>query len=104
MRYTLDQIAEQMTLVTDATAHLKGHQDRLAHMIHQNAAPQKRGPKPAVKDIYGKLSEYGVEKMYEMFSAGDRDSDIAQHFEITQSAVYARRQRWNSLKRRGALG
>ncbi|USN13942.1 hypothetical protein PAPPERLAPAPP_02690 [Brevundimonas phage vB_BpoS-Papperlapapp] len=100
MRYTQEQIAAQSQLVTDALEELTEHQARLAHMLKQNAAPLKPGPKPALLNMYGKLTEYGTMVMFGMFAAGDRDSDIAAHFEITPSAVYARRQRWESAQRK----
>ncbi|UTC28779.1 hypothetical protein MARCHEWKA_02670 [Brevundimonas phage vB_BpoS-Marchewka] len=100
MRYTPEQIAAQAQLVTDSLAEAAEHQARLNHMLTKNATPQKPGPKPALLNMYGKLTEHGEKVMFDMFESGDRDTDIAVHFDITPSAVHARRQRWASAQRK----
>lgn len=100
MRYTAEQISAQSDLVTEAVSELAQRQARLSHMLSKNAAPLKPGPKPALLNLYGKLTENGEKIMYGMFEAGDRDSDIAEHFNITPSAVHGRRRRWRALQAR----
>lgn len=98
MRYTAEQITTQSDLVSEAVAELAQRQARLSHMLSRNATPMKPGPKAALLNGYGKLSEHGEKVMYDMFEAGDRDSDIAEHFSITPSAVHGRRRRWRALQ------
>lgn len=99
MHYTAEEIVKQATLTGKLHEQASVALARLQHMLSVGTSKPIPEVKPTLLNAAGKLTEHGVQEMYRMFSAGDRDSQVSDHFGISQSAVHARRKTWKRLKR-----
>lgn len=94
---TIDSIIQEAAAIESQANDLWDRAKRLKVLAN---AMRKNDKGASFLDGNGKMTEAGVRQMSIMFARGDKVSEVAKFFGITQSAVSYRLARWNAGSRR----